>query len=120
MTGAEKREPLYYRINQDNETSTPVFALERGTTLLERVNDVLRSALGHEWHETGDVARAVLQAIREPSKEMIQAGITKAEDCIDSTWDSGGDGESHNTYESLQSDAPQQIWQAMIDAALVE
>lgn len=64
-----------------------------------------------------EMADRVLVALREPTKEMIEAGIPKAEDCKDGSWDSGPDGDSYNSYEYYSSDAPQQIFCAMIDAA---
>lgn len=63
-------------------------------------------------------ARAAIEAMREPTKAMIEVGITTAEDCKDSDWSSGGDGNSSNSYEYYRSDAPQTIFTAMINEAL--
>lgn len=68
------------------------------------------------WAE--EVVRAILTELLSPSERMIEAGISKAEDCIDIDWDSGHDGESYNSYTTLRSDAPQQIFKAMISAIL--
>lgn len=51
-----------------------------------------------------------------PTKKMIAAGIKAAEDCLDHDWDSGGNGDSYNSYVTLRSDAPYIIWSAMCDA----
>jgi|GEM_PF-5455899 len=66
------------------------------------------------------VARAVLTALLEPSKSMLAKGMDAANDALDSDWDSGPDGESYNSYSSLRSDAPYEIWQKMVQAALDE
>ncbi len=58
-------------------------------------------------------ARTVLQAIREPGKKAIDAGITAAEEVEDWTQD------SFERYRvDSASDMPRPVWQAMIDAAL--
>lgn len=41
-----------------------------------------------------------------------------ADDCKDSGYDSGCDGESYNSYEYYTSDAPAQIFKAMVAVAL--
>jgi hypothetical protein len=51
-----------------------------------------------------DVARAVLQAIREPSQAMIEVGNRHFPDYP----------------EGMPDDDPRDCWQAMIDAALSE
>lgn len=56
----------------------------------------------------------------KPTKAMLAAGMAAAEDCLDSDWDSGLDGESHNSYTTLRSDAPKTIWSAMLTAASKE
>jgi len=71
-----------------------------------------------DWADFLPHARAAIEAMREPNKYMLDAGISKAQDCIDSDYDSGPDGESYRSYERLRSDAPSQIWKAMIDTAL--
>lgn len=58
--------------------------------------------------------------LREPSKEMVAVGITVGDDCKESDWDSGGDGESYNSYEYFRSDAPAIIFKAMAAVALAE
>lgn len=100
------------------------------TEMVERVARALRVAdLGPtaasedhdvDWRAWEPDARAAIAAMREPTKAMAEAGIAKKDDCIDSDWDSGPDGESHNSYDTLRSDAPSIIWQAMITAALAE
>lgn len=53
----------------------------------------------------------------EATKAMIEAGETVLENCIDSDWDSGGDGESYNSYERVRSGTQTEIYNAMIAAA---
>ena len=65
-----------------------------------------------------ELARAAIEAIMKPSAEVIEAGIVEAENCKDSDWDSGPDGEQHNSYEYLRSDAPATIFKAMLQAIL--
>jgi hypothetical protein len=57
------------------------------------------------WQNYQDSARAVLMAIREPSKEIIEAGVKALSD-------SGVDDVRHGDALAC--------WQAMIDAALEE
>lgn len=62
-----------------------------------------------------DHVRAVLQAVREPSKTMLDKGIDAAEEVEDWTSD------SFQTYRvDSASDMPLPVWRAMIDAALSE
>ena len=49
----------------------------------------------------------------EPTKAMIIAGQDEHENCIDNDWDSGPDGESHNSYTIIASDAPARVYHAM-------
>jgi hypothetical protein len=94
---------------------------------IERAAEALHNHIHHdcEYAVVGifaqklwqDRARAVLMALREPSKDMIAAGHDKAADCMDTDFDSDRDGERHY-YSYLRSDAPKPIWQAMIDEAL--
>lgn len=65
-------------------------------------------------------ARAAIEAMREPSRQMIDRGGDVLADCKDSDWDSGSDGESHNSYEWIISGSQTTIYQAMIDAALTD
>lgn len=60
------------------------------------------------------ITKAAIKAMREPSKEMIDAGYTEINNCID-----------HYCYDSgsgytLEAFAPTSAWQTMIDAALNE
>jgi hypothetical protein len=58
-------------------------------------------------------ARAAVEAMREPTKEMWQAGTGAIEEAQDFSTDSEG------TYEvTTPSDYPGPCWRAMIDAAL--
>jgi hypothetical protein len=82
---------------------------------LERAVEALRQTV--EWDEGGGVenplstVRAVLQAIREPTPEMLRAGnisIPAQDDCTPCfEYDLG-------EYEA------QKVWQAMIDALLTK
>lgn len=62
-------------------------------------------------------ARAAIEAIREPTKEMVIAGDDAKENCIDSDWSSDADGNRHD-YTTINSDLPAIVFRAMIDAAL--
>lgn len=53
----------------------------------------------------------------KPTKAMIFAGETAMRDAIDSDWDSGGDGESYNSYQTIRSGAQTEIYQAMLAEA---
>jgi hypothetical protein len=52
---------------------------------------------------------------KEATKEMILAGETELENCIDTDFDSGPDGSSYQ-YHTVHSDAPAKIWRAMVKA----
>ena len=77
-------------------------------TPLERAARALCAALGDDWNREGQGAladaykghvRAVLEAIREPSQKMVDAGYAMASDRADETdWE--------------------WVWQAMLDTAL--
>lgn len=54
----------------------------------------------------------------EVTKEMADAGGNTLEDCKDSGWDSGPDGEGYNTYEYIIQGAQTKIFDAMRDAYL--
>lgn len=59
------------------------------------------------------LARAAIEALMEPSKEMINAGIIAAEEVEDWTAD------SYERYRvDSASDMPRPVFQAMIHAAL--
>lgn len=62
-------------------------------------------------------ARVAIEAMREPTKEMVLAGDDEKEACIDSDWDSDVDGNRHD-YTIINSDLPARVWRAMLDAAL--
>lgn len=57
---------------------------------------------------------------KEPSRVMIEAGNGEAENQMEHDWDSGSDGESHNSYTYLRSDAVRPIYKAMIAVAAAE
>jgi hypothetical protein len=65
------------------------------------------------------LARAVIGAIREPTKAMVVAGDDAKETCIDSDWESDADGNPRD-YTIINSDLPAIVFRAMIDAALSE
>lgn len=52
----------------------------------------------------------------EPTKEMVSAGQDKFEECIDYGFDSCEDGSTHE-YSKISSDAPYQVFKAMLEAA---
>ena len=66
------------------------------------------------------VAAKVLALLLEPSKAVIDCGETVLEDHEDSDWDSGPNGESHNSYTFVRSGAAKAISEAMIVAFAVE
>lgn len=93
--------------------------------LVERVQQALMGALtsptaNRNGAPTNPLARAAIEAVfdwlAEPSKGAIGVGIATADDCLDHDWDSGSDGESHNSYTTLRSDAPQVIFKTMLSA----
>jgi hypothetical protein len=97
--------------------------------MIERVEKVLRDALdlrlahmtGREMVEDGTIipaiACAAIEAMREPTPKVLDAGMTAAENALDSDYSSDGDGNRYD-YSYLRSDAPAEIWKAMINAAL--
>ncbi len=93
---------------------------EMATPELERLARVLCAESGEpescaKFYR--NAARAVLielVAMASEEKGMIEAGVSMSEECKDSDWDSGGDGESCNSYEYYRSDAPSQIFTAML------
>jgi hypothetical protein len=61
-----------------------------------------------------DMARAAIEAMREPTKVMIYVGNNEIEDCHDSwSYDSG-------SGCLIEPEAARNAWQSMIDAALSE
>ncbi|MBO9624186.1 MAG: hypothetical protein J7500_15870 [Sphingomonas sp.] len=65
------------------------------------------------WENWQEEARAAIEAMREPDKHMIDAGITAAGEVED--WPRDTDG----SYRAdTPSDMPKPVWHAMIDAAL--
>lgn len=68
------------------------------------------------WEMYLSAADAVLDAMRDPTKEMVEAGGVELENAIDtSTWsDCDGNRYSETT---IISGYQTNIWQAMIDAA---
>lgn len=66
-----------------------------------------------QWQHHVRAARAVVAALREPSKAMLAAGIEAAEECEDWTTDTDA---THRV--DTPSDAVLPTWQAMIDAIL--
>jgi hypothetical protein len=50
-----------------------------------------------------------------PTKEMVEAGETALDEAKDSSWDSGGDGESCHSYEYLIPGAQTNIYKAMLE-----
>jgi hypothetical protein len=95
--------------------------------MIDKVSEAIREKIGtrHQGLPKGGwdglmkmAAVAAIEAMREPTKEAIEAGNTALENAIDSDWDSGPDGESHNSYTTVRSTAPCEVWQAMINAAL--
>lgn len=56
----------------------------------------------------------------EPTKEMLDAGQSALDDCVDHDWDSGGDGESYNSYTTIRSDAAAIVFKAMVAVALTQ
>ena len=101
-------------------------------TTLEAIAWAMHIADGHapgRWNEEREEektlwmsqARVSIKALSDNiSKEMSAAGYIEAEDAMDEDWDSGGDGESYNSYTTLRSDAPAKIFIAMLAAALNE
>lgn len=78
------------------------------------------SGYGMTAAEAMDYARAAIAAMREPTKMMIVKGGDVLDDCKDSDWDSGSDGDSYNSYEWIISGSQTTIYQAMIDEALAD
>lgn len=89
------------------------------TTMLEKMALAMWGEMaGRRDPDIGDYTdglRAALLAIREPGREVMQAGITAIEDAHESTRDS---------YESYlvtnAADYARPGWEAMIDAILNE
>lgn len=84
----------------------------------ELFNATIAKQMGKLWisGEAGidlsPIARAVLRAMRDPTKEMIYDGNTGIDDCIDFyNYDSG-------SGYTVEPHAAYHTWQKMIDAAL--
>jgi hypothetical protein len=67
--------------------------------------------------EAKRLARAAIEAMREPTKAMILAGDNEKENCVDEDTTSDADGNQYN-YTTIRSDISSRIFSAMIDAAL--
>lgn len=89
-------------------------------TMVDRVAAAIVRVCEHQNWDPDGMARAAIEAMREPTMEVIAAGGYALDNCKDSGWDSGSDGESHNTYEYIVSGSQTTIYQAMIDAALAD
>lgn len=77
------------------------------------LHDGKLSYLDQEEVDMLAVARAAIEAMREPTKQMIDAGIDAADTVEDYTQDTDG------SYRvDSPSDMPFPIYRAMIDAAL--
>ncbi len=72
-------------------------------------------AMGSSLDCIGPIAKNVADA--EIIYEAI-AGQDALDDCMDESWDSGGDGEGFHSYTTISPSAPAQVYRAMIDAAL--
>lgn len=90
----------------DGET---VLGYRRAQTLVAEI-----SAFLAEPAET--VKDGMVLVPREPTKEMIEAGEASLEDSTESDWDSGSDGESHNTYTYFRSGHVRAAYLAMLAA----
>lgn len=85
----------------------------RETMLKRAARAVERLRLVNYHPSSEDIARAVLEAIRDPDKEMWQAGTKAIDESRDFTTD------SYETYEVTEpSDYPAPCWHAMIDSIL--
>lgn len=85
--------------------------------MIERVALAIADAMcpveGYRGTSNEALARAAIEAMREPTREMLGKGITAAEDVEDWTRD------SYTSYRvDTASDMALPVWQAMIDAAL--
>ena len=52
----------------------------------------------------------------EPTKEMLVAGQSALDDCVDEDYDSDMDG-NRNYYTTIRSDAAERVWRAMFEVA---
>jgi hypothetical protein len=77
--------------------------------MIEQVAEALIAANERlSWTEARDLARVVIEAMREPTDAMIVAGFFDADHSIESVGD----------LAPPPEDQPRLIWQAMIDEAL--
>lgn len=74
--------------------------------MVERVEGAILSAMSRGG-DSEAMARAAIEAMREPTEAMLKAGARRFSDC----W-------SLEPGEGLDEEPEQPIWQAMIDAAL--
>src|SRR5690349_17376127 len=87
--------------------------LGKARAVFHRLGPAGECQLSREDAKMTDFER-LMALLQNPSKEMLDAGMSAAEDCKDSSWDSGCDGESYNSYEYYTSDAPAVIFKAMV------
>ncbi len=81
-------------------------------TMIERVAWRLRQKMAHLSNPEAEMlARAAIEAMREPSWEMANAGI-------DGYWQDAPNGESPTSIHNMSGIGMKQAWRAMIDAAL--
>lgn len=89
--------------------------------MVERVTKAILDAMdltdGLDAGSAERYARAAIEAMRVPTKEMAVAGDDALDECVDSDWSSDADGNRHD-YTTIRSDAPGTVYSAMIDAAL--
>jgi hypothetical protein len=85
-------------------------------SMVERVARVLaheeRFMYEHNPERWNEAAIAAIEAMREPTKEMVEPGYTAIHDCIDFyNYDSGAG-------YSVEPMAAADVWRAMIDSIL--
>lgn len=84
-------------------------------SMIERVALAIMDADWRRETDYNELAKAAIEAMREPTRKVLIAGIDCAELIEDTTSD------SYATWRiDSASDYPMPVWQAMIDAALVE
>lgn len=106
-------------------TPKPVSPVERA----DSAREVIAWWLGKAYPSGAgqfDLAHDLLTALQsagyavvpvEPSKLMISVGEDTLEENTESDWDSGSDGESHNTYTYFRSGHVRAVYRAMLLAA---
>jgi hypothetical protein len=90
-----------------------VYATCRSGEEIESVDDLHGAQLDIGRVDLIEVARSVIESMRDPDREMLAAGIAAIEDKHESTLDSEG-----SYLISNASDYALPGWQAMIDAVL--